>query len=414
MSRVRYRVTAMVVILGMLTYLDRACVGTLTPQITHAFGLSKVQMASVFSAFAFAYAIGGIPGGWLADRLGTRVVLTAVVVCWSLFTVGTGLATSFGVLIAVRVLFGAGEAAAWPCAARTFSRWMPRSERGIAQGTFFAGSHFTSGVTPSIVLALLPWLSWREIFVAFGALGLLWAAVWAVWFRDDPAQHRAVSAGEREFIQAGTNAAPPGAPDRRLFGRLARSGSVWATCVMYLPNAVLFYFCITWLPTYLRERHHLSPHAVAIFSGLPLVLAAVADFTGGVATDWAVARFGLRRGQRGLGAISYGVAAAALVVTPWIQVPILAGCLIALATAASMFTLAAAWGTCIEIGGKQAAVVGAVMNTSGQVGSFFGPYLVAYTLKWSGSWSPSLWTMGLLFAIGAACWCAIDPEQVIG
>lgn len=414
MTRTRHRVVAVIVVLGMLTYLDRACIATLVPQITHAFGLSKAQLANVFSIFAVSYAFCGIPGGWCADRFGTRLVLTAVVACWSAFTIGTGLAASYTMLMVVRFLFGAGEAAAWPCVARTFSRWVPRRERGVAQGAFFAGSHFSSGVTPFIVLALLPLLSWRVIFVVFGALGLIWAAFWAGWFRDDPATQGTVSAEELAHIRSGVTASAtaPGS-QRWLIWRLLASGSMWATCAMYIPTAVMFYFCITWLPTYLRERHHLGEHAVAVLSGLPLVLSAVADLTGGFATDWAVRRFGLRRGQNGLGATAFGVAAVALIATPWVGSAVVAGLLIALATAACNFTLAAAWGTCIEIGGQRAAVVGAVMNTSGQLGTVIGPQLVAYTLKWSGSWSPSLWTMGGLFVVGTLCWCCINPERVL-
>lgn len=412
MSRVRHRVVGLVVVLGMLTYLDRACVATLAPQITAAFALSKVQMGYVFSAFAVAYALFGIPAGGLADRFGTRAVLAGVVLGWSLFTIASGLSVGFVMLLAVRFCFGACEAGAWPCVARTFSRWIPRSERGAAQGIFFAGSHFSGGVTALIVTALLPWFSWRAIFIAFGCLGLVWAAAWAHWFRDDPALHPAVTPAELEQIGKGRAPdAPPG--PHGILHRLGRNRSVWATCIMYVPNAVVFYFCITWLPTYLREKHGLSAHAAAIVTSLPLILSAVADVTGGFATDWAVARFGLRRGQNGIGAVCYLLAAAALFLVPWVHGAIIAGSLIAFATAASMFTLAAAWGTCIEIGGRRAAVVGALMNTAGQLGSGCGPLLVAYTLQWFGSWTPSFWAMSLLFLIGALCWCAIDPKQVI-
>ena len=93
-------------------------------------------MGYVFSAFYLAYAAFEIPTGWWGDRIGTRRVLTRIVCWWSAFTVLTGVAFSYSSLLAIRFLFGAGEAGALPNAARTFSRWFPRQERGTAQGIF--------------------------------------------------------------------------------------------------------------------------------------------------------------------------------------------------------------------------------------------------------------------------------------
>jgi MFS transporter, ACS family, glucarate transporter len=77
-------------------------------------------------------------------------------------------------VLAVRFLFGMSEAGAWPCVARTFSRWIPVRERGRVHGVFFAGAHLVGGLTPALVLWLLTFISWRTIFVCFGAVGLAW------------------------------------------------------------------------------------------------------------------------------------------------------------------------------------------------------------------------------------------------
>ena len=122
-TRVRYRVVGIVVLLGMITYLDRVCISTLAPHIMADLGLDKVQMGYVFSAFALAYALFEIPTAKMADRRGTRVVLARIVSWWSVFTLATAGALNHTMLLVVRFLFGAGEAGAWPCMARTFSRW---------------------------------------------------------------------------------------------------------------------------------------------------------------------------------------------------------------------------------------------------------------------------------------------------
>ena len=123
MTHVRYKVIAFAVALAAVTYLDRACVGTLAPNIMHDLGLTKDQMSWVYSAFALAYALFEIPTAWWADRRGTRNVLTRIVLWWSSFTMLTATAFNFVSLIVTRFLFGMGEAGAWPSVARTFSRW---------------------------------------------------------------------------------------------------------------------------------------------------------------------------------------------------------------------------------------------------------------------------------------------------
>ena len=139
-TRIRYRVVGMAVLLAMITYLDRVCVGKLAPKIMEDLNLSMVQMSSVFSAFAFAYALFEIPTAWWADRLGTRSILTRIVIWWSVFTMATAGAFNYVSMLITRFLFGMGEAGAWPCVARTFSRWIPQRERGTINGVFFTGA----------------------------------------------------------------------------------------------------------------------------------------------------------------------------------------------------------------------------------------------------------------------------------
>jgi MFS-type transporter involved in bile tolerance (Atg22 family) len=87
--------------------------------------------------------------------------------------------------------------------------------------------------------------------------------------------------------------------------------------------------------------------------------------------------------------------------------------LIALATASAMFTLGAAWSTCIEVGRNHVAVVGAVMNTAGQVASLLTPLVVAYSVEWFANWDMPLYLLGVFFLIGAGCWLLIDPARPV-
>jgi MFS family permease len=397
----------------MVTYLDRVCISKLAPDIMRDLGLSKVQMGWVFSAFALAYAIFEIPTAWWADRQGTRRVLTRIVIWWSCFTIATAAAFNFASLLALRFLFGMGEAGAWPSVARTFSRWIPRRERGTIQGVFFSGALLAGGVTPLLVMVLLQYLHWRMIFVCFGLVGFVWALVWHRWFRDDPAEHPAVSAVELERIVADRGADSVHAVGWEYWRKLLGNPNLLGLCVMYFPNSFAFYFCITWLPTYLQEKGVLDPTTLGFLAGLPLLVSVASNLVGGFTTDWVAARFGLRWGRCGVGAVGYLVAGASLIVAAAATSPLLSGIMIALGTAACMFTLGASWSTAIETGRNHAGVVSAAMNTSGQIGSLLCPLIVAYSVEWYKNWNLPLYLMGGLFLLGVVCWGLIDPRRPI-
>ncbi len=412
-TRTRYKVVGIVVTLGMITYLDRVCISTLAPDIMADLGLTKIQMGYVFSAFALAYALFEIPTAKMADRRGTRVVLTRIVLWWSAFTLATAAVLGHVSLVVVRFLFGAGEAGAWPCMARTFSRWIPQSERGRVQGIFFAGGHMVGGLTPLIVTALLQVMPWRMVFVCFGFVGLAWTIVWSLWFRDEPADHREVNGAECDLIKAGRGPAESHAVGWAYWKNLLTNRNVVALCIMYFPNSFVFYFCITWLPTYLKEKHGFVGNTAVFLSGLPLLLSISGDLFGGVITDRVTARFGLRHGRSTVGMISYLIAAASLLGVPWCPHPVVAAVLIAVAVAATMLSLAGAWAVCADVGGEHTGTVGAAMNTAGQVGSLLCPLIVAYSLKWSGNWNITIYLMGALFLVGAVAWGVIDPRKPV-
>jgi MFS transporter, ACS family, glucarate transporter len=412
-TRVRYRVVGLAVLLAMVTYLDRISISTLAKDIMRDLKLSETQMGYVFSAFILAYAIFEIPTAFWADRKGTRHVLARIVVWWSTFTMATAAATSYAWLLVTRFLFGMGEAGAWPCVASTFSRWIPAKERGTVQGVFFVGAHLSGGVTPILVTAMAAYLNWRAIFVMFGLVGFAWTATWLLWFRDDPAQHPNVNRVELQSILAGRGTPSGHHTGWEYWRRLFADRNIWPLCVMYIANTYAFYFCITWLPTYLDSRFGLGKAALGLMAGMPLTLSIFGDVSGGMTSDWLGKRFGLRVGRSVLGSVAYGVATAAMFAAAWTTQPTLAIFLISVAVAAAMFTLGAAWGTCLDIGGQHAGVVSATMNTAGQVGAIASPVIAVYVKDHCGGWNAPLYLMSGLFVLGTFSWLLIDPRRQV-
>jgi MFS family permease len=375
-------------------------------------GLSGIQMGYVFSAFAIAYAAFGVPAARWADRDGARRVLSRVVLWWSVFTMATALAWNFLSMVIIRFLFGVGEAGAWPSVARVYSRWIPASERGRVQGIFFASAHLFGGLTPLVVTGIAGWLPWRAIFVVFGVVGMVWVAGWYAWFRDEPRDHASVSAQERDLIEA-----TRGLPVSRAQGSwlaVFKTPTVAPLCVQAFANSYGFYFFITWLPTYLGKAHGMKGVELATFAGLPLMLSFVADLTGGEGSDKLARFLSLRAARRAFGVGGYVLAAIAIFLATRVDNGYAAGLLIAIGGACSMLTLAPAWATAVDVGGRHAGVTAGVMNTDGQVGGILSPIVLAYLVDATNDWNLPLLLLAGIYAIAAVAWMMIDPDQRVG
>jgi ACS family glucarate transporter-like MFS transporter len=412
-TRARHRVVAFMVALAMVTYLDRACIGAMAPRISAEFDLDPAQMSWVFFAFILAYAAFEIPTARWADRRGAKNVLTRIVGWWSVFTLLTAAAWSYASLLVTRFLFGIGEAGAFPCMARVMSRWIPLRERGTAKGIFFAGAYVSGAITTFAVTALLPYFTWRQILVAFGCIGFVWVIAWHRWFRDDPTEHPSANDAERALILADRPAAVPQPRGVAFWLHLLRQRNVLLLCLMYMPNCATFYFCITWLPTYLQKEHGFGNTALGAVAALPLLASVVTQFGGGFLSDLLRPRFGLTVARRTPGILGYSLAAVFILLASFATEPVPAAVFIALAAAACMLTTAPAWSTCVDIGGEHSATVAATMNTSGQIAAILSQPVVGYSVKWLGNWNVPFWLLAALFVIGAACWLFIEPKRAI-
>ena len=202
-TSVRYAVLGFLAAMTFVLYLDRVCISKAGPRIQEELGISNTAMGFVFAAFTLSYGLFEIPTGRWGDRYGSRGVLTRIVIWWSVFTALTGAAGGFLMLLLVRFLFGAGEAGALPNSARVLREWFPESSRGWAQGLVTTAMMVGGAAAPMASQALIDSVGWRWSFGVFGIIGLVWAAAFYLWFRDNPADHPATNQAERQLIAEG-------------------------------------------------------------------------------------------------------------------------------------------------------------------------------------------------------------------
>ncbi len=195
----RHRVVGLLYFLILITYLDRVTISLVAVRIKAAFHLSNTQFGWILSAFVLAYALFEIPSGFLGDRIGQRRVLLRIVIMWSVFTALTGVANSLFSLIAIRFLFGMGEAGAYPNSCGVLSRWVPKSETSRSISWLSMGSHSGAALAPLIVVPLAMSYGWRVPFFVNGTLGLIWVLVCWLWFRNSPAEMKGISQAEKRI-----------------------------------------------------------------------------------------------------------------------------------------------------------------------------------------------------------------------
>jgi MFS transporter, ACS family, glucarate transporter len=403
----RQGVVAFALAMMAIAYLDRVCISTAAPSIQRDLGLSDAQMGYVFSAFTFAYALFEVPSGWLADRFGARLMLARIVLWWSAMTAATALATGFASLLALRLLFGMGEAGALPSMSRAFARWLPPRERGRSFGLTIMAGALGGALTQPIAVFLIERVSWRSTFPVFGAVGLLWAAAWFAWFRDDPHAHGAVNAAELHLIGVDPPTPHPAVPWRAIL----QHRGLLALCGMYGGAIYGWYFYLTWLPTYLLRARGFDLHSVGFLAALPLLAIAFGVFAGGWLSDLLSRRFGPTAGRRFPGLV--GLPAAALCVLGAVETPAPQTATYLLTAAAGLAALgvAPAWAVCLDLGGLHAGVVSGAMNTFGNLGGVLSPLVVGFCLQTRGSWNAPLVSVACLYVLAGACWLAIDPRQ---
>jgi len=404
-SRARYGVVALAIGLAVLSYIQRVAISQAAGPISHDLHLQKAQLGLVFGAFGLSYALFELPAGLLGDRLGVRRVLLQIVLAWSAFTALTGAAWNLSSLCVIRFLFGAGEAGCFPNLTRMLSAWLPARERVTAQSLMWACTRWGGAATPPLVLAGIALFGWRWAFVAFASLGVLWCAVFFFWFKDDPAQHASVNAAEQEMLEA----------SRALTSHRDQGGKhgwisvlltpqVFVLILQYFCFSFVWYFYVTWLPTYLREaRGQTAGHAAAL-SVLPLLFGGFGSLATGLAP--------VRLPRRAIAFCGFLGTAILLFVFTQIQAVLPAMLCMGVASFCSDLTMPISWNACVEIGGPYTATVAAAMNMLGNLAGFVAPVVGGLILqRTGGNWNPLIYLMIGAATISALCWLYLDPEN---
>jgi ACS family D-galactonate transporter-like MFS transporter len=274
-----------------INYFDRSNLSVAAQGIARDLALDPVHLGLIFSGFGWAYACCQIPGGWLVDRIGPRILCAAACALWSLATLMQGFAGSFLILFGLRLMLGVFEAPSFPICNTLATAWYPENERAGVIGFYTSGQYVgLAFLTPLLVLAQ-EHLGWRSIFAVTGGIGLLWSALWIVIYRD-PWNNRRLSENERDHIRNGGGwVDPPSGANRSLRWNTAdlrfalTQRKLWGIYIgQFALNAIPWFF-LTWFPTYLETSRHLDLARTGWLSALPFLAAFFGVLSGGLVSD---------------------------------------------------------------------------------------------------------------------------------
>jgi len=400
------KVLALLCAMYFINYIVRVNVSTAAAVFQPELHLSNTQVGLIFSAFAYPYLLFQIAGGWVADKFGARRALTVFAILWSSATVLMGLTSSLAGMLVGRVLLGIGVSAL-PVATRAMSNWTGAEKRGFAQGITHAFARLGNTITPPLVAYLILLTSWRGSFMIVGIASFLWAVVWVMYFRDDPAEHPAVTAADLERLprkRVKTAARVP-------FGRLAVR--MFPVTLVYFCYGWTLWFFLAWIPSYFLHSYQLRLSSSALFASGVFLAGTFGDFLGGVASDRIFEHTHSRtKARRNL--IVAGFLISTVFMVPVLLIHDLTAVVLSLSLAFffSEFTVGAFWAIPMDIAPRYSGFASGFMNSGSALAAIVSPLIGGYIIDKTGNWAMTFVAGIALLLFGAilAFWMKPDEE----
>lgn len=401
---------ALLVLSGVVNYIDRATLAVGNQLIRHDLGLSLAQMGFLLSAFLVTYAFAQLPAGALVDRVGPRLLLTLGLSLWSVAQGLGGLVTSFSQFIAVRVLLGIGEAPQFPTGARVVRDWFNQRDRGLATGVFNCSSTLGNAIGVPLLTTLMLAFGWRWMFIIMSFVGLVVALLWFVAYRSP--KNVALTPDENAYRTEGD---PPGQHTSLTFGgwkQLFRFRSTWGMILGNFGCVYVVWIFATWLPAYLETERHMSIRSTGFFSAIPFLCGTAGALLGGYLVDGLVRRGMKPMASRKIPAavclFGTGLCTATAAYTPSTTLAI---ALISTSVFLLYVTTTCGWALAsVGFPANSAASIGSLLNFGGYLGGALAPAVTGLIVQSTGSFVLALVVGGVISVVSGIAYLLLVVE----
>lgn len=391
----------------LIFYVDRVNISTAAPFMQKDLGLTTTQLGLAFSAFAYPYAFFQIAGGWLGDRIGSRVMLALCAALVGLATIWTGFVGGLAALFMSRLALGIGEGPAFPTATRALANWMRPDQRAFAQGLTHAFSRAGNALTPPLIAVIVVSFSWRDSFILLGAVALIWSVVWFVYFRDDPRTHSQITPEELTGLPPATVVA-------------TRKSVPWGPLLKRMMPVTLTDFCygwilwlyLNWLPSFFLHEFNMNIKKSALFAAGVFLAGVVGDTVGGILSDRILKKTGNVNKAR-VSVIVLGFLGSFCFMLPIVffhDLNIVAICL-SLAFFFAELIVAPIWAIPMDIAPEFSGSASGFMNFGFGMAGIISPVVFGYAIDLTGRWDvPFIGSLAFLL-IGAMLAFTCKPGE---
>lgn len=421
---------------SVIAYLTRHSLAVANTTIQRELGINNKDFGLLYAAFSAGYFLFQIPGGWVGQRYGVRLVLPLLAIFWSLMTYATSFVPTFVGLLIVRFLFGLAQAGLVPNQALVVRNWISDQGRGVASSVMVVAMSVGSIASMALTSKLLEQTPWRSIFVAYSTLGIVWAVVFWLVFRSTPGEvswllEHSPEAEERTpeglatpivstaTVTAAESAADESRPSDALdMLSLFTSLSLWGLFSQALLKAAGYNLAVTFLPALLEYIFNVPPEKTGAYVQWSLITYIVGSMLGGVLVDLVFRSTGSKYISRSVIAV-ITLALAGLFTAMAGYAGTVASTAIWLSVGAFFSGLASAapWAVVMDVGGKSTAVIMGVMNSfAALAGVLLSPLvgqLIDHTRKTDGDWSVVFLVHGVYYLVAAASWLVVNPNQTL-
>ena len=370
-----------------ISYIDRSAIGLALPSISKDFTLAPTQMGVVISAFFIGYSIMQLPGGWMADKFGSKSVILIALTLWSIFTFTTGHASSLAGLLFLRFVFGLCEGPYAGACYRGIAEYFPRELRPAFATGVLSSNYIGSAIAPIIIVPLILWFGWRGMFQALGCIGLVYVFFYAFFVKQvKPAEE------EKAGAKKGSK--------KEYFLKLLHFSIIW--------KLVVCAFCIScinkgldaWMPTYLIAERGINLKAVGYVTPIPFM----ASFLSTAGCGWLMNKYFDKKEQ-------YMIAICAVMTAIFLYLMYNAETLfwVVVFQCGVYFFKACILGSAVAIvlkivTGSIAGSASTLVNMGGQVAGFISPVIMGYLVSaFNGSFNAVFY-----YLIAAAALCAVS------
>jgi sugar phosphate permease len=407
-ARVRWFFIGLLVVGGVVNYLDRGTLGVANTTIAADLGLSTIQMGVLLSAFAWPYAIANLPAGYLVDRFGAKAMYAWAATLWSIVTIITGFARSFSFLYAARVALGVAESPFFTSGLKVSQRWFHKDERSLPLSLINTGSQIANAIAPPLLTFLMLTMSWQGMFIVVGAFGLIVVAIWVKLYRDPTAAEEAAIKG----LEA--EAAAERQSSKGNWGSLLKQANTWFMVIGAFGIFYTVWVYLTWLPGYLHTSRGFSLTKTGWIGALPFLCGIVGVLTGGFLSAAAI-----KRGYRTLTARKIPIvggavlAAAAVLPVAFVESDALSITLLCVGYFAAQIPIGVIWTLASDLAKpEQVASLGAIQNFGGFLGAALAPTVTGFILSATdNNYSLVFVVGGVLLLVGALSYGLFVKER---